>query len=55
MERKVEDEMKKRNHSRQTHVFMLEPGEDLDFSQSSLAVGLVLEGRDLLDGHLSIL
>ena len=30
---------------------MFEAQQDLDFSQSALAVGLVLEGADLLDGH----
>ena len=35
-------------------VLVLEPVEDLDFSQSSLAVSLVLEGADLLDGDLAL-
>ena len=30
---------------------MLKPCEDLDLAQCPLAVGLVLERRDLLDGH----
>ena len=33
---------------------MLQPVEDLDLPERSLAVGLVLEGRDLLDGHLFV-
>ena len=35
-------------------VLVLEPVEDLDFPQSSLAVSLVLEGADLLDGDLAL-
>lgn len=34
-----------------TYVFVLEPGQDFDFPQSPLTVGLVLERRDLFDGH----
>ena len=34
-----------------TYIFMLKPGEDLNFSQSPLAIGLVLKGRNLLYGH----
>lgn len=33
---------------------MAEPGQDLDLSQCSLAVGLMLERRDLLDSHLRV-
>lgn len=35
-------------------ILVLEPVEDLDFPQSSLAVSLVLEGADLLDGDLAL-
>ena len=35
-------------------VLVLEPVEDLDFPQSSLAVSLVLEGADLLDRDLGL-
>ena len=35
-------------------VLVLEPVEDLYLPQSSLAVGLVLEGADLLDGDLGL-
>ena len=31
---------------------MSEAGQNLNFPQCSLAVGLVLKGADLLDGHL---
>lgn len=33
-------------------VLVLETGQDFNLSQCSLTVGLVLKGRDLLDGHL---
>jgi hypothetical protein len=34
---------------------MCESGQDLNLSQSPLAVGLVLEWRDLFDGHFPVL
>lgn len=33
------------------NVLVLEAQKDFDLSQGSLAVGLVLKGADLLDGH----
>ena len=33
-----------------THVLVLEPGQDLDFPQRPLAVRLVFEGRNFLNG-----
>ena len=36
------------------YVFMLKSVENFDFSERSLAVCLVLKGRDFLDGNLSV-
>ena len=36
---------------RPTHILVSEAGQNLDLSQGPLAVGLVLKGTDLLDGH----
>ena len=33
---------------------MSEAGQNLNFPQCPLAVGLVLKGADLLDGHLCV-
>jgi hypothetical protein len=39
---------------RPAHILMPKPCEDLDFSEGSLTVGLVLKGGDLLDGNLCL-
>ena len=35
------------------HIFMVEPGQNLDFSQSSLTISLVLKWTYFLDGDLN--
>lgn len=40
--------------SRYTHIFVFESGQNFDFPQRSLTVGLVLEGGNFLDGHFDI-
>ena len=36
------------------HVLMIESGQDFDLPQGTLAVRLVLKGRNLLDGHFGV-
>ena len=36
------------------HILMIESGQDFDLPQRSLAVRLVLKGRNLLDGHFGV-
>lgn len=38
----------------ETHIFMLKPGKNFDFSQCPLAVSLMLERRNLLNGYFCI-
>lgn len=39
-----------------THVFVIEAHKNLDLSESSLTIGLMLKRTNLLDGHsLSVL
>ena len=35
-------------------IFMIEPGQDLDLSQGSLTIGLMLKRTDFLDSNLQL-